>query len=301
LIKSKQVAWRGYLPDVSLFLCTLIWGISFTVIKDILGRDISVALFIFLRFAVASILVYPLCRKHLPTLGWDGIKAGVFLGLLLFVGFVTQTTGLLYTTASKSAFITGLSSIIIPLILLFHKRILPELLVIAALVVAAIGLYLLTGPAGGGFSFGDFLTLLCAIAFGAQIYLMGIVTVRFDSLGLTLIELVTMTVLSAAILPFEKIIFVPSAKIIFAVIFMAIIATAVTLAVQTWAQKRTTAVRAGLLFCAEPVFAYMIAYAILGERFNLVQMIGGATIIVAIVGSELIPLLLNARNSRQED
>ncbi len=234
-------------------------------------------------------------------MGWDGVKAGILLGLLLFVGFVTQTAGLLYTTASKSAFITGLSSLLIPFILLFHKKILPELLVIMALVVAAIGLYLLTGPAGGGFNFGDFLTLLCAIAFGAQIYLMGIVTVRYDSLSLTFIELVTMTVLSAVVLPFENIIFVPSAKIIIAVIFMAIVATAMTLSVQTWAQKRTTAVRAGLLFCAEPVFAYMIAFVALGERFNLVQMIGGATIIVAIVGSELIPLILNAASAKPMD
>lgn len=249
-------------------------------------------MFIFLRFAIASLIVYPFCRKRLATLGKEGVKAGVLLGLLLFVGFVTQTSGLLYTTASKSAFITGLSSVIIPVILLFHKGKLPELLALLTLGIATVGLYLLTGFGVGGFNFGDFLTLLCAIAFAFQIYLMGMVTTKFDSLALTEIELITMTVLSALALPFEKIVLVPSPKIFGILILMAVVATAATLAIQAWAQKRTSSVRAGLLFCAEPVFAYMFAAIFLGEFFNTIQMIGGAIIVIAIVTSEMIPLYI---------
>jgi drug/metabolite transporter (DMT)-like permease len=287
----------GYLPDISLFLCTIVWGFSFTAIKDILGTGISTVFFIFARFGIASLLLYPFCRNRLPQLSRDGVKAGILLGLLLFAGFVTQTSGLLYTTASKSAFITGLSSVFIPIFLFLHRGKLPEPLVIMALLAAALGLYLLTGRAGGGFNYGDFLTLICAVAFGAQIYLMGIITVKYDSLALTFIEVITMTALSAAVLPFERIKFVPSAKIIWVVIVMAIIATAATLLIQAWAQKRTSAVRAGLLFCAEPVFAYMFAWTILGERFNLIQKIGGAVIILAIVTSELVTIILGKRTA----
>jgi drug/metabolite transporter (DMT)-like permease len=293
---SNPSGKAGFLPDFALFSCTIIWGLSFTVIKDIIGTGISVVLFIFLRFAIASLLVYPFCRKRLATLGKDGVRAGIFLGLLLFVGFVTQTSGLLYTTASKSAFITGLSSVIIPVILLFHKGKLPELLALLALGIATIGLYLLTGFGVGGFNLGDFLTLLCAVAFAFQIYLMGLVTTKFDSLALTEIELITMTVLSALALPFEKIILVPSPKIFGILVLMAIVATAATLAIQAWAQKRTSAVRAGLLFCAEPVFAYMFAAVFLGEYFNSIQKIGGAIIVIAIVTSELIPIYMSRKN-----
>jgi drug/metabolite transporter (DMT)-like permease len=297
LKKINPIDKAGYLPDFSLFSCTIIWGLSFTVIKDIIGTGISVVLFIFLRFAIASLLVYPFCRKRLKTLGKDGIRAGILLGLLLFVGFVTQTSGLLYTTASKSAFITGLSSVIIPVILLFHKGKLPELLALLALGIATVGLYLLTGFGAGGFNLGDFLTLLCAAAFAFQIYLMGLVTSKYDSLALTEIELITMTVLSALALPFEKIVLVPSPKIFGTIILMAIVATAGTLAIQAWAQKRTTAVRAGLLFCAEPVFAYLFAAIFLGEFFNTIQMTGGAIIVMAILASELIPYFFARRSA----
>ncbi len=295
MIDSADSTGRAYLPEISLFLCTLAWGLSFTIMKDILGTGISVIFFIFIRFAVSSVILFPLCRRSLPGLGRSGFAAGFFLGLLLFVGFMTQTTGLLYTTASKSAFITGLSSVLIPFFLLFHRGKLPEPVVMMALLLATIGLYLLTGRAGGGFNFGDFLTLICAAAFAAQIYLMGIVTKRFDTLALTLVELLTMTLLTGAILPFEKILLMPSPRVIGALAFMAIFATAATLSIQTWAQKRTSAVRAGLIFCAEPVFAYVFAFMILGERFNSMQLIGATVIIAAIVVSEIVPVLRGRR------
>ncbi len=283
----------SYLPDISLFLCTLIWGLSFTAMKDILGTGVSVILFIFMRFAISSALLFPLCRRQLFQLGKDGLLAGLFLGLLLFAGFMTQTTGLLYTTASRSAFITGLSAVLVPVILLIHKGKLPEPLVVTAIILAALGLYLLTGSAVGGFNFGDFLTLLCAVAFAAQIYVMGLVTSKYDSLALTLVELLTMAVLTGILLPFEKLILVPTPKVIWALIFMTIPATIGTLTIQTWAQKKTAAVRAGLIFSAEPVFAFMFAFALLGERLNVIQTTGAAIIILAIVGSEIIPLLYN--------
>ena len=296
MLKDASISPRNaYLPDLSLLICTLIWGLSFTAMKDILGTGVSVILFIFMRFAISSVLLFPFCHKRFFKLGRKGLLAGLFLGLLLFVGFMTQTTGLLYTTASKSAFITGLSAILVPVILLIHRGKLPEPLVVGAVIMAALGLFLLTGNAGGGFNFGDFLTLLCAGAFAAQIYVMGLVTAKYDSLALTLVELLTMTILTGILLPFEKLILVPTPKVVWALIYMTLLATIGTLTIQTWAQKMTASVRAGLIFSAEPVFAYMFAFVLLGERFNDIQKIGGAIIILAIVGSEVIPLIYNRR------
>lgn len=224
-------------------------------------------------------------------LGRDGIKAGILLGILIFAGFVTQTAGLLFTTASKSAFITGLSTAVIPVVLLIHKRRLPEPLVLIAILIAMTGMYMLTGPAGGEFNLGDMLTLLCAVIFGIQIYFMGIATLKYDSLGLTMVELTTTAILAAFILPFERIVFEPSTKTILAVGFLIIFATAFALTVQTWAQKKVPAVRAGLILTAEPLFAYFFAASLLGERFNGIQKIGGLVIILAILISELLPII----------
>jgi drug/metabolite transporter (DMT)-like permease len=157
------------------------------------------------------------------------------------------------------------------------------------LILAVLGMYLLTGPAGGGFNFGDFLTVLCAIFFGAQIYVMGQAAAKYNSVALVFFQILTTAAMAALFLPTEEIHFTFAWKFIGALFFMIVFATTLALWVQSWAQKRTSAVRTGLIFSAEPVFAYFFAFAILGERFNTVQKIGGAIIILAILASELIP------------
>ena len=217
---------------------------------------------------------------------------GVFLGVLLFAGFSTQTIGIGFTTASKSAFITGLSVVLVPIILLIHRGILPRAVYSLAILAAVAGMYLLTGPAGGGFNHGDFLTLLCAVAFGAQIYVMGLVAPGRDFLALTFIELVTTALLAAIFLPLESIRFRFSKDSVAAMLFLGLLATAGALLVQTWAQRRTSAVKAGLIFSAEPVFAYMFASILLDEYFNLIQKLGGAIIILAVLVAEVLPALM---------
>jgi drug/metabolite transporter (DMT)-like permease len=281
-----------YLPDLSLLGSTIIWGLSFTVMKVILGSQISFLFFLFSRFTIASLILYPLSRTGLKTLGRNGIIAGLTLGVLEAIGFGTQSAGILFTTASKSAFITGLSAVTIPIYHFIHKKKLPDPIVIVALIIAAAGMFMLTDPAGGGINFGDFLTLICALSFGAQIYYMGIATVKYNTMGLTFIELATTAVLAGLFLPLEPIKFHPNAIGLLAIGFMIIFATAIGLLVQTWAQKRTTAVRAGLMYTAEPVFAFIFASYLLGERFNFIQKLGGAAIIIAVLSSEVIPLFL---------
>ena len=153
-------------------------------------------------------------------------------------------------------------------------------------------MYLLTGPAGGEFNRGDFLTLLCAVVFGAQIYVMGVVAPGRDFLSLTFVELATTALLAALFLPLETVKFQLTAGSVIAVIFMGLFATAGALSIQTWAQRRTSAVKTGLIFTAEPVFAYIFASTLLGEYFNSVQKLGGIIIIIAVITAEVLPLLV---------
>jgi len=294
-LNSRYSSFRqNYLPDISLFLSTIIWGLSFVIMKVMLGGQISPYLFVFIRFSVSTIILYPICKNKLPALGTGGLTAGMVLGLLIYAGFITQAVGITFTTASKSAFVTGVSSLFVPVFLVLHKRRLPEPIVIIALLVAAFGMYILTSPTGG-FNKGDILTLICAITFGAQIYIMGLATAKYDTMSLTFIELAATAMLSGIALLFAPVYFVFTWKAFVAVLFMTVLGTALALSVQTWAQKRTSSVRAGLIFSAEPVFAYMFASAILGERFNFIQKAGGAIIIIAVISSELIPLYLARR------
>ena len=284
-------AKEAYLADFSLLLMTVVWGLSFTILKKVLGNQLSPIYFVFLRFTLASILIFPFCIGRMKRLGRDGILGGVLVGAFLFLGFAAQSVGIQYTSASKSAFMTSLAAIFVPMFLLMHKREFPGAVNGMAILAAMFGVYLLTDPAGSGWNKGDFLTLLCAAAFGAQIYILGIVVRRRDFLAITMVELITTMILSAAFLPFEEIRSQVTANSIAAVLFLGILGTAGTFLVQNWAQQRTSAVKAGLIFTAEPVFAYMFASAFLDDHFDPLQKTGGAIIVLAVIFSELIPLL----------
>ena len=298
-MKMPESFRKQFLPDLSLLLVTLIWGLSFTILKNILGDEVSPILFVLGRFLVATIVVFPFCRTNLMRLDKRGFAGGVLLGVLLFAGFSMQSIGIEFTTASKSAFLTGLSAVFVPVFLIVHKGRLPPMINGLAILFAMAGMYLLTGPAGGEFNRGDFLTLLCAVAFGAQIYVMGIVAPGRDFLSLTFVELSTAALLAALFLPLETVKLQLTAGSVTAVIFMGLFATAGALSIQTWAQRRTSAVKTGLIFTAEPVFAYMFASTLLSDYFNLVQKLGGAIIISAVIMAEVLPLLIARKKSQR--
>ena len=287
----QNLFWAGtFLPDLSIFLSTVIWGLTFTILKVFVGIRISPAFFVFIRFTFSALILLPLCLKALKKIGMRGWRDGIFLGILIFAGFLLQSIGIMHTTASKAGFITGLSAVFVPIFLFLHLRQVPRLLNLAALIFAVIGMYLLTEPLGGGFTLGDFLILLCAISFGAQIYFMGVATPNRDSLALTWIEIATTAFLAMLILPFEDVKFDFSRDTLIALAFMTVMATAIGLFIQTWAQKRTSSVKAGIILTAEPLFAFMFASLFLGERFTFSQKAGGAIVIMAVVITELIPL-----------
>lgn len=286
---------RRYLADFSLLLITVVWGLSFTILKSIMGDQFSPVILVLLRFFVASLVILPFSLGGLGKLDRGGVIGSVILGALLFFGFSTQSIGIQFTTASRSAFITGLSALFVPLFLFSHKRKSPGLVNGLAILGAIIGMYLLTDPAGGGFNKGDILTLICSSIFGAHIYVMGVVVPGRNFLSITLIQLATTTLLAALFLPIERLKFQINMTSAQGIIFLAVFATAAALLVQAWAQQRTSAVKAGLIFTAEPLFAYLFASAILGDYFNPIQKIGGAIIVLAVVASEIAPLLLTRK------
>jgi len=296
LPKEGNSFFRQLLPDFSIFLTTIIWGMTFTILKLYVGPRISPFYFIFIRFLIAGLIILPFCLKSLKRLGVDGIKSGIYLGVLLFAGFGLQSVGIIHTTASKAGFITGLSAVFVPVFLFLHVRQLPRWLNITAIVFAMLGMYLLTEPWGGGLNFGDILVLICAITFGAQIYYMGIATAKYDTIALTFVEIMTTAAVALIALPFEQVKFELSKETIIATTFMIIMATSIALMVQTWAQKRTSAVKAGIILTAEPVFAYIFASIILGEYFSFSQKLGGAIVILAVIITELIPFLTKQVN-----
>ncbi len=279
---------RSSKAELILLSITLIWGGTFAVVKFALN-DASPLTFLALRFGIAS-LVFPLIyRKNYFSMDRATLVGGLFLGLLLMVGFAFQTVGLQYTTASKSAFITGLLVAFTPIAQAVIEKRLPGRGNMIGVALVAVGLYLLTSPGGQGFNIGDILTLFCAISYAIYIVYLDIFSKKHDVSKLTLLQLAATGMLSITVAPLVETMHVHfTAGFMWALLYTSILATVFATYLQTKYQRDTTPVRAAIIFSMEPVLANVIAYFAFGEFVGWVGVFGGALIIAGLLASELL-------------
>jgi len=281
---------KPLIADLALVLVAFFWGTTFTVVKQAL-QDILPFGFLFLRFSLATLIIIPMIWStgRFRSLPW---KPGILAGAFLTLGYTAQTVGLQYTTASKSAFITGLAVVMVPIfVAVFEQKWLSKRSVIAV-VIAVIGLYLLTSPGTRAFNRGDAWTVLCAVGFALHVVVLDYYTRRVDYFGLFFLQIAVVAFLSGAIIPFEG---APGFSLsgqltgnaIFGIVVTAVFATAIAFFLQNWAQQTTTATRTALIFTLEPVFAALTAYVVLTERLGLYGILGGVLILTAIILAEL--------------
>jgi drug/metabolite transporter (DMT)-like permease len=275
--------------ELSLLSITLIWGSTFVTSKYLLDT-ISPLIYIGVRFAIATVAFAALFPRRVfgaPKAAW--IKGGI-LGLLLFAGFVSQTVGLQYTGATKSAFITGMMVVFTPLCQLLIERRAPKFGNIVGIMMVMVGLYFLTSPSGAEFNLGDGLNLVCALTFGFYIVYLDVFSKDQDAVHLTMAQFVTCAVLGLAAAPlFESIRFSPTSGGVLALAYLIIFATIIALFVQNKFQKDTTPTRSAVIFSIEPVLAAGFAYLLLGEVLGAMGMLGGAMIVGGVLVSELSP------------
>ena len=273
--------------ELSLLLLTFIWGTTFPLVKTALDFS-SPFLFVLLRFALAALAVGLVFRGRISFEAKGIVKAGAIIGVFLFLGFGFQTLGLKYTTASKSAFITGLFVVMIPLLSYLMLKEKVRIFSVIGVVLALTGLYLMTRPKGSEFNIGDFFTFFCAISFSLQVIFVQIYTKRFDFLTLTFIQIAVTALLSipfALALETTKLVYDP--WLILAVLVCAILATALALFLQNRVQKDTTTVKAALIYAMEPVFAAVFSYLLLSELLGWLGILGGGLILSGMLCSEL--------------
>jgi drug/metabolite transporter (DMT)-like permease len=278
------------------------WGTTFVVVKDALG-DGDPFSFLSLRFTLGALALTAVARREMlvpRTLG-----RGLLLGFFLFLGFVLQTVGLVSTTPSRSAFITGLYVVFVPVLGLALFRKLPHVFSWGGVVLAVVGLRYLTGAdlgAGQGPSTGDWLTLGCAAAYAIHILLTERYATKEGVVALVAVQLWVVALLSALCLPFTEVRVAWTPSFVGAVLFCGLVASALALCVQTWAQARTTAVRVALITSMEPVFAAGYSVALGYERLGVREWGGGGLIVLAVLVAELGGHLwerLRARTSRR--
>jgi drug/metabolite transporter (DMT)-like permease len=284
---------RSLKAHILLVLITLIWGSNFVVIKNALA-DISPLFFNAVRMSLAAVVLAAVFYRELGRFTASSLRSGLLVGIFLFVGNELQTEGLKYTTPSKSAFLTGVSVVLVPVLLaLFWKRGLNRWTAVGV-VLAFVGLYLLTIPAsaGGGLNLrtmnqGDLFTLGAAVVFAFHIIFIEHATRTQGWQQITVVQVAVTAVLMILTVPVgEKVYVVWSPRVIWGIGITGFLSLALAFAIQAWAQQFTPATHTALIFTLEPVFAWLTSFIFLGERLGTRAGVGAACILAGLLISE---------------
>lgn len=288
--------------DFVLLAITLAWGGTFVAVKEAVERT-GVFAFLALRFSLAAVTL-AVALGVARTRQWRGPRdgttrvtrplsgaatAGLGTGLALFAGYALQTMGLQHTSAGKAGFITGMSVVLVPIIdaAVFHRP--QERSALAGVSMAALGIAgLFLEPADLQVRQGDLLVLVCAVAFAVHVTLVSRLGQRLEPLHFTLWQVVAVVALSA-----------PAAAwgdgwrgsgldapVVGALLLTGPVVSGVLLLAQVWAQRRTSATHAAIIFSLEPVFAALAGYVLAGEHLGLRAMAGAALILAGTVTAE---------------
>lgn len=274
--------WPWFLVLVAL---TAIWGSTFIVIKQTAIDAFPASLLNLFRFTFAAIAFLPFLRRN-PQLWRDSLE----LSLWLFGGYATQAIGLHYTTVARSAFITSLPVIIVPLMVALLGRRVRPLIWIAA-VGSLIGVAFLSYDNAPP-NVGDLWTLGTALTYSLFILRLETLSLRHAPAQLTAVSLVGVVVLCTAWVAFDR----PTADTIpwATLIYLGVFAAALTTWLQAVAQRHIPATTVAIIYMLEPVWASLFAWMIFDDRLGTRGWIGCSLILAC-------SLLTQSRPRREPD
>ncbi|HZB47314.1 MAG TPA: DMT family transporter, partial [Pyrinomonadaceae bacterium] len=294
--------------DGAILLTTLIWGSTFSVARGVLDHWPPLT-YLAVRMPLAALVFAALFPRQVFGASRAAWRAGAILGALMGVGFIGQTTGLLYTTPAKSAFITGITTPLVPVVAYALWRARPSRENLLGIVLASIGGALILAPAeAAGFNGGDLITLSTTLLFAGHINLMSAYAGRIDARQLSALQitvaagvmLVAWLAVRAAAwgwgaealppgLAREAVPPVWSGTVAWQIAYLTLFGTLATFLLWTWGQARMTATHAAVIFSLEPVFATAFAVLLRGsaEWTGGRATAGAILILVGVLVSEL--------------
>lgn len=277
-----------------LVLCTVIWGGTFPAVKLAL-ESVSPWTLVALRFALAAILFLPVVyfSGQRPTA--QMVIRGGLLGVLFVVSFGMQTLGLVYTSPSRSAFLTEALVLFVPVFSFLLSRKIPSKFTVTGALVVVAGLYLLTSPGGLlHWNRGDWLTLGCAITFSIYIIAVDFWSESTSRIVLSAVQCITVAMIALPLALHEGVRVLPSANLIAMLGYLVIPGTLIVVMLQMRYQPLTTPARAGVIFALEPVFAMIYAIVFSFEDFSQRAAAGAAVVTLGVLWSEAGRSLLSA-------
>jgi len=268
---------------LALLFAATIWGATFVLIKHVLA-SIAVERFIFWRFLVggAILLSAAWLARELPR---HVFLPGSLLGVLVFGGYWLQTRGLLEISPSRSAFLTALCVVMVPLLerLVWGAPVPP--LAIGSTLIATGGTFLLVGGISGRFTRGDILTVLCALLFAIHIVLSARLSRKVPVVGLAAVQVAVVALIAA---PFSGATGAAplSREVIVIILLTGCVTTALCFYLMMWSQSKISATEAAVILAFEPVAAALTSL-VFGERLTMHAVAGGTLIVAAMILSQV--------------
>ena len=262
---------------LALLAASFVFGATFVVVKSAVERIPPIS-FVAWRFLLGALLLSVFAIPRGKKIWLHGTISGV----ALFAGYSLQTTGLAETSASNSAFITGLYVVITPFLASLFARRTPSLWSVGAAALSFVGLVLITDTDGFRLEQGDLLTLGCALAFALHIVALSRFARHHPVVPFTTVQLAVTSVLAFALSLVFEVQNIPDPSVWGALLLTGLGASAGCFVLQIWSQTVVGASTAAVVLAAEPAFAVATAWIVLGERLSLAGWAGAGLILVAI-------------------
>ncbi len=276
-----------------LIFVAVVWGSTFPIIATSL-KFIDPMSFLLFRFIIASLVLFPFIYKRINKR--DAIL-GSLVGIPLFLGYVTQTYGLEYTSPSMSGLITGIYIILTPILSIFILKNGVDMVKIYLTVAAFVGMVLMSVTSTSGQILGNVLTVGTAIFYALQMVLTEKYLVKGDPMVFTFFQLVVVAVLSLVVSPESvlKVGVLTNSYVLFSILFNAILGTTLAIWILSLSIKSISAYLTALILIIEPVSAVAVSTIFFHYPVTSLMLLGGVIILVSML------LAINRENKKKTE
>lgn len=292
IIIIKDILKRGLIMrgNFILLFVAMIWGAAFVAQKT--GMD-YVGAFTFngVRFALGALSLIPLIyffskNKSVEENKLENkevIKIGFFAGLVMFCAISLQQIGLIYTTAGKTAFITCLYIVLVPIIGVFFRTKL-KINTILGVALAVCGLYFLCVKENFSIEYGDLLVLACSVFWAIHILLIDKYAKNLDSIKLACCQFCFCSLFSMIVaMLFEYVSINSILSGVVPILYGGLASVGIAYTLQIVGQKYTSPANAAMIMSTETIFGVLAGFLFLGEVLGNREIIGCVLMMIAIL------------------
>ena len=269
--------------NIYMVIATIFFGMTYVLTKICLNYSTELHIISF-RFLIAFVISLIFLQRKIFPIKIKEILYSLILSVLLFMVFITMTIGVKYTTATNASFLISLSVIFIPFFSWIFNKEKPKKSIFIVLIIALIGIMLLTLDKNLEFHIGDILCLICSLLFSFHV----LITERFvknnNPITLGVLQFGGVALLSFLVqYPIEKFTLPKNEKFWISLMILSVFCTALAYIIQTVSQKKLSSTLIGLILSLEPIFSGIFGYFILNEYLSPQQYMGAFLLLISII------------------